>query len=802
MGEYLVNSIPTDPVKYQEWLQSQRAFYAKWDDLLKTFLCITQAQFQDVESRFHEIETHETDPLLDEAFSYRLSAFPNHRFTHHGYWTEYHYTIDLDYEAFSIGTGAHYRLDCIPRDRQWIKALLSDGTGEYYVHPGLAPEASLASLAVEPQHSKTVISTALTKKQVTPNLPGPLNVLAKFQLQLFNIFQQQELNDLPESVLSWNAEDLAFRELSFHILCLAVGGDYLTVVDNHRTVNPKYWRDYYSALIHGNDPDGERELLTPLGLGYHMDDRPLGTAPYSSKYWLEGILVCLVPRLDQPNIAPNAMAEAVHYGRDVCERSSFNAVLISIFDIVLIKCFPNGTVDHSAVMPLVRVRDCSGLDPRQRFSDTWLDAALERHRQSPREPNEYPEVNFDNRFPLNLVPDEDVEATFLRLVNFFDSTAVTALFSAKSSTCSIPPEVITIILGQVTDTRTFIACTKVSRTFRDLCKQRPLIMDDVLATVPLDLGTDVDFRALVLSSGQQMDITFKAYRYRGKDVYRYLTGSEFNRKTVSLGFSIKGLELQVPFKTPLQRPRRNYEIDKSALIPDESLWGKAAVHEKLKANNDIRTLEDFWKQVTSSVAGGDIWGQNFGCRIKCGFTLPYNTCHHFMKTSKFSNYDDHGYYLMLMIKRGSRYWDCLWDDIIREAKEELVKVDDDVFEEIKIPVGEHGWYRTKRVPIPVGAGDLPVILTVGLEVRLFEWRQTEPDSDASKQGHFDGTLTEINPGIIYSIMDAYDRVVIEAVLRAAVKRMQDAPKRDGWTAPTSALTDKGARQTRNLMIGQ
>ncbi|KAL8634870.1 MAG: hypothetical protein Q9226_009421 [Calogaya cf. arnoldii] len=217
-------------------------------------------------------------------------------------------------------------------------------------------------------------------------------------------------------------------------------------------------------------------------------------------------------------------------------------------------------------------------------------------------------------------------------------------------------------------------------------------MDDVAITLPLETSTDVSLRALGLPSGEQSDITFYANGRGDKDTYRYLTGSEFNRKTVSVCFSIEGLILPEPFKTPLQRPEQDCDVHESTLIPDKSPWGKAAVNTYLEADNDIRKLEEFWKQLTSCISKGDVdkyschstWADNFGRRsAKCDFTLPHNTRHHFMTPDWFGRYRDHGYYLILMIKRSSRYWDCLWDDIIHGAKEELVKVDDDVVEEIK-----------------------------------------------------------------------------------------------------------------------
>ncbi|KAI4101024.1 MAG: hypothetical protein LQ339_005252 [Xanthoria mediterranea] len=785
MGETLVKTIPTDPDEYQKWLKSQRDFYAKWDDSLHTFLSITPHDLQHIETRFWEMGHHETDPILEEAFSNKLTAFPNHHPTEYHFWAKYSCTIDLDLEVFSIDNGAHYRLDAIPRNRQWIKALLFDSKGHPFVHPQLAPEASMANLAANTQQSVTERSTTFPRKEVVPKVPDASNMLAKFQLKLFNVFQQDELDCLPVTVLSWKAGDLAFREFAFHILCLALGGSYLAIIDDSRTIGPSLhgqldpvWTKY-RALIHGNDSDGERELLTSLGLGFHMEDEPLGTAPQASKYWLEGVLVCLVPRLEQPNVALYAMTEAVEYGRDVCGHSSFDAVLISIFDVILLKYSPNGTVNHSSPLPLVRVRDCLGLDAQQRYSDTWLDNALKRHQNTLCDPDESTIISPNDpeiQCLPNLVPDDVVETSFLRLVKFFDSTAIASI-PGGSSACSLPPEVLSMILGFVCDTQTFIACTKVSRVFRELCQQRPLIMNDVVLTAPSQMSTDTDFRAVVLSSGEQMHISFSGQGGEDCESYRYLAGAQKNRKTVSREFLIHGLKLPRAFQIRLPRSDIDCEPDQITLIPGYGPWGEAAACSYLnKSNPDIRTLKDFWKVAAHLTIGhesalGSKWSNHFHPRV-ADCLLPPNSQHYFISTDRNSDHIYYRHYLMLMIKRGSRYWGCLWDDIIREAKEELVKVDD--AEDFR-RLDEDG-HEIVRTPRSVGAANPSVILTVGLEVRLFEWRQSEDLSDANP--HYDGMLTETEPGKVLSILNAEDREAIEVVLRAAVQRLQDAPKRD------------------------
>lgn len=119
--------------------------------------------------------------------------------------------------------------------------------------------------------------------------------------------------------------------------------------------------------------EGDTELATCLGVGYHMTGLPVGSAPKDTKYSFEGALVCLVPRLDYPGLLENAIADAIEYGRARCTRNSFNAVLLSIEHLVLIKSFPDGGVDHTELLPLILIPTHYYKDPRARYGDRALD---------------------------------------------------------------------------------------------------------------------------------------------------------------------------------------------------------------------------------------------------------------------------------------------------------------------------------------------------------------------------------------------------------------------------------------------
>ena len=158
--------------------------------------------------------------------------------------------------------------------------------------------------------------------------------------------------------MSWTADDFAFREYAFCILCLASGGDKFTLIDQRRILELKdkpLW-NLYSARISSNDRKGNREFFSGLANGFHLEPHPVGSAPQTSKYWFEGALICLVPRLDQPDVVIRAMADAVRYAKDCHGRTTFNAVLVSIIHFVRLKRFPDGSVEHTKALPLFNTK--------------------------------------------------------------------------------------------------------------------------------------------------------------------------------------------------------------------------------------------------------------------------------------------------------------------------------------------------------------------------------------------------------------------------------------------------------------
>ena len=368
-----MDSIPADPEQYQKWLQSQRDFFAEWDSLLNEFLTIQPEDMRKL------LSDEPQKAVFFAAFDERLQANTPPYYAsggNDGYGSiEWTYTIDLDREVFSVNHSAHFTLNKIPRG--WIETLSSDIRRDLFLLPQLVLAESVATSTLDPPsftssaHHKNLQMRLVKPKDSDQPLRSYLTG-TRLRWMLFNIIQKSQQSDLSVALLSWHAQDLPFREFVFFILCLASGGDHLALLDE-RCMKTPYSGARYLGMMTKDSSKPDIELATYLGVGYHMAGLPIGSAPEETKYWFEGALICLVPRLNCPGILEQAIADAVEYGRAKCTRSSFNAVLISIEHLVLIKSCPDGTVDHTEVLPLVLITSHLSKDPRARYGDRALE---------------------------------------------------------------------------------------------------------------------------------------------------------------------------------------------------------------------------------------------------------------------------------------------------------------------------------------------------------------------------------------------------------------------------------------------
>ena len=372
LGQWLVDSIPADPGQYQKWLQSQRDIFAKWDSLLDEILTIRPEDMRKL------LLNEPRKAVFSAAFDDRLkdNAPPSYASAGHNSYIEWTYTIDLDREVFSVGDGAHFTLNKVPG--LWYKAFFEDRESNKFLLPQLVPAESVATSVLDPPSFMIParyqrLQSRIVKPRRADEPTSSHTTGNKFQWMLFNINQKSWQRDLSIGLLGWQAQDLPFRELAFFILCLASGGDHLALLDERCTKMPYPGASYLGMTTEGSSKP-EMELATYLGVGYHMAGLPTGSAPEESKYWFEGALICLVPRLNCPGILEAAIADAVEYGRAQCTTNSFNAVLISIEHLVLIKLFPDGTVDHTEVLPLIHITCHLSQDPRARYGDRVLEA--------------------------------------------------------------------------------------------------------------------------------------------------------------------------------------------------------------------------------------------------------------------------------------------------------------------------------------------------------------------------------------------------------------------------------------------
>ncbi len=524
-GSDLVRWIPCDPEAYQKWLAEQRATASKWDSALEDFLHVKRPNAE--ETNGQELDDHHLKTASEVSEGAPLYWFenvcdysddlplPSYKPIFNDLFIEWIYVIDLDREIFSVDHGAHFRMGHIPRPG-WMYALAKTDNGRRLLLPDLLPESATTSLVVRSDPPdvellrlyKELNIEIVTSKGINGFHPTQRHE-PLFCARIFQIFQRAQTQVLAHLLLGWKPDDFAFRETVFTILCLASGRPNVSLEEDVRVANDEAHGS--ANLMNKTNDDVEPEFVAHMGVGSHLNENPAGSAPKSSIYWFEGILVHLVARLDNPDIVPESVARVVQRARESCSQQSVDAVLISIAHIVLVRVFAGGKVQHTMPLPLFIFRDQPSQEPRERFSASKLkklrqrkdrvaareDARIERQARQNDDPDgteseddeiEGSESEYDGgvggSISFNLDEAVDPSKVYYEITKTEPSFLALAL-SLHSSTRTpvqlsagcFPTEIYRLIIEKIEDVETHGAWMAVSPHFTEMCLQNSRIVE-------------------------------------------------------------------------------------------------------------------------------------------------------------------------------------------------------------------------------------------------------------------------------------------------------------------------------------
>ncbi len=166
-----------------------------------------------------------------------------------------------------------------------------------------------------------------------------------------------------------NPEDLPFREFAYSALCLAAGGKNINIISSENVTS-----NGVLGFIHeGKEYNADSEFIGVIVSGAHLQGSFPGSSPQGTLYWLENVLVVLTAHLCRPGAADEGIARITKYCQQNQSQEPVYAVLISIEQVVLVHVTPSGEVQHTAVMPLLNIKNHLAMSASDRYAKSYLE---------------------------------------------------------------------------------------------------------------------------------------------------------------------------------------------------------------------------------------------------------------------------------------------------------------------------------------------------------------------------------------------------------------------------------------------
>lgn len=356
----LVRNIPRKREEYEKWLTDERARYKKYRQALEAYLTISREEPEaGTDSVGHQLSCWAPHPASTTAEwrtdCPKTETLPSYTVPFNDLYIEGIYTIDLDREVFTVNNTVHFKLDRVSHF-EWFNAIAHGGhTLEY----AKVPRSALSSIhyAVTPSN---ITSKAATPKIVTTKVtPKGLSGFAPSERHgvllcggLFARYRDKESTMLEHLLRSWGPTDFPFREYAWLVLCFASLNRNLSL--EPATQLHRRNRDGYTDLFdHTSKVYQIPELASDSAVGAHLEGYKAGEWPEEDTYWFENAVMRLVAGFDngQKSVSEQVV-EVQQYCMAIAPGKTINAALLSVADVVLVKIFANGNIEHTDTLPL------------------------------------------------------------------------------------------------------------------------------------------------------------------------------------------------------------------------------------------------------------------------------------------------------------------------------------------------------------------------------------------------------------------------------------------------------------------
>ena len=347
------------------------------------------------------------------------------------------------------------------------------------------------------------------RKLITPkgldSIPWYIRHGAILRSLIFYFWSTALEEKLSATLLQLAPSDLMFRELSYAVLCMAVGGRFMSVLRKRNLPN----NTAFGFISIGKTKRlAEAEFFSVLGTGAHLKGEKPGSAPQDTVYWLDNVLVYLTAHLYREVAVDRGVARVARYCKTHHPDTVIDAVLISIEHAVLVHISPPHTqnkdieIQHSSLLPLFDIEDHTSMHTTSRYTQSYLSEFTpnpsekflrrqkKRHRTATHKRSLKSEgINMgfgDDEEVLNVSDDEDeflrptqVEGdalgTFYALQHIFSAASRRQLRLNQQG--RFPTEIYECIVSHTLDASTRDTLLHTSHVLREVCLKQFLLCE-------------------------------------------------------------------------------------------------------------------------------------------------------------------------------------------------------------------------------------------------------------------------------------------------------------------------------------